>query len=90
MIDNKLLGSDMRLLDMIASMPEIPKGVAVNVRKNGDKALFEYCEKFDKAKLSALLVSEEEIDEAYDSVEEEFKEIMKKAAERKYIIILPL
>ena len=33
-----------------------------NVRERGDAALFEYCEKFDKAKLSSLLVSEEEID----------------------------
>lgn len=51
-----------------------------NVKKNGDKALFEYCEKFDKAKLSSLVVSREEIDEAVASVEPEFLEILKKAA----------
>ena len=34
-----------------------------NVRKNGDAALFAYCEKFDKAKLTELLVSEEEFAE---------------------------
>ena len=51
-----------------------------NVRKNGDKALFEYCEKFDKASLTSLLVSEEEIAEAVESVEPEFLEILKKAA----------
>ena len=28
-----------------------------NVKQNGDKALFEYCEKFDRAKLSALEVT---------------------------------
>ena len=52
-----------------------------NVRKNGDKALFEYCEKFDKAKLDSLLVSEAEIKEAVDSVEPKFLEILKSAAE---------
>ncbi len=51
-----------------------------NVKANGDKALFEYCEKFDKAKLSSLVVSREEIDEAVASVEPEFLEILKKAA----------
>ena len=51
-----------------------------NVKKNGDKALFEYTEKFDKAELSSLLVSEEEIDEAVSAVEPEFLEILKKAA----------
>ncbi len=51
-----------------------------NVRKNGDKALFEYCEKFDKAKLSALEVTKEEIDEAFVSVEPRFIEIIKTAA----------
>ena len=51
-----------------------------NVRKNGDKALYEYCEKFDKAKLNSLLVSQEEIDEAVASVEPEFLGILKKAA----------
>lgn len=51
-----------------------------NVKANGDKALFEYCEKFDKAKLPSLVVSREEIDEAVASVEPEFLEILKKAA----------
>ena len=60
-----------------ATVAEIIK----NVRERGDKALFEYCEKFDKAKLSSLLVSEEEIDEAYASVEPRFIDILKRAAE---------
>ncbi len=52
-----------------------------NVKANGDKALFEYCEKFDKAKLSSLEVTEAEIDEAFNSVEPKFLEIIQKAAE---------
>ena len=51
-----------------------------NVRKNGDKALFEYNEKYDGAVLSELKVSSEEIEEAITSVAPEFIEILKKAA----------
>ena len=54
--------------------------IIANVRKNGDKAVLEYCEKFDKAKLSALQVSPEEIEEAVASVEPQFLEILQKAA----------
>ena len=54
--------------------------IIANVRKNGDKALYEYCEKFDKAKLSTLLVTPEEIREAAAAVGEEFLEILRKAA----------
>ena len=54
--------------------------IIANVRKNGDKALYEYCEKFDKAKLTSLQVSKAEIDEAVKNVPPEFLEILKKAA----------
>lgn len=52
-----------------------------NVRKNGDKALLDYCKKFDKAELSSIEVTKEEIDEAFRAVEPEFIEILKQAAE---------
>ena len=51
-----------------------------NVKKNGDKALFEYCEKFDGARLSSLLVSKDEIDKALNEVDEKFISVLKKAA----------
>jgi len=51
-----------------------------NVKDNGDKALFEYCEKFDGAKLSSLEVTKEEIEEAYSAVEPRFLEVLKIAA----------
>ena len=54
--------------------------IIANVRKNGDAALFAYCEKFDKAKLTELLVSEEEFAEAMEQVAPEFLEILEKAA----------
>lgn len=52
-----------------------------NVKTNGDKALTEYAEKFDKAKLSKLEVSNEEITEAFNLVEPEFIKVLKSAAE---------
>ncbi len=52
-----------------------------NVKKNGDKALFEYCKKFDKANLTSLEVTQEETEEAFSAVEPEFLEILKQAAE---------
>lgn len=55
--------------------------IIANVRENGDSALYEYCEKFDKAKLNSLQVTQEEIDEAFSSVPEEFIRILKNAAE---------
>ena len=50
-----------------------------NVKQNGDKALFEYCEKFDRAKLSALEVTKEEIDEAYITADPRLIDVLKKA-----------
>lgn len=63
------------------NVEDIVTDIIKNVRENGDKALFEYCEKFDGAKLSSLLVSKEEIEEAYMSVEPEFIRVLEKAAE---------
>lgn len=60
---------------------EIVRDIIDNVKENGDKALYQYCEKFDKAKLSSLEVSKEEIDEAFATVEPQFIEILKQAAE---------
>ncbi|MBQ8358439.1 MAG: histidinol dehydrogenase [Oscillospiraceae bacterium] len=50
------------------------------VKLNGDKALLTYCEKFDGAKLQTLLVSEEEIQEAFDSVDPKFIAVLEEAA----------
>ena len=55
--------------------------IIANVRANGDKALLEYNLKFDKAELSTLLVSRQEIDEAFAAVEPDFLPILEHAAE---------
>ncbi len=54
-----------------------------NVRKNGDKAVFEYTLKFDKSELSAstVRVTEDEIKAAYTELDPKFVEVMKKSAE---------
>ena len=55
--------------------------IIFNVRANGDKAVLEYNLKFDKAALETLLVSQQEIDEAFAAVEPEFLSILEQAAE---------
>lgn len=52
-----------------------------NVRKYGDSALFDYCQRFDRVKLSSLEVTEEEIDAAMKAVESDFLDVIKEAAE---------
>ena len=68
--------------DNIASNVEgIVTDIIKNVRSRGDEALFEYSAKFDKAELSSLEVSSEEIEEAFASVDAEFVSIIEEAAE---------
>ncbi len=58
----------------------IVSGIIENVKKNGDTALKEYSEKFDKVTLDTIEVSKEEIDAAYASVDAEFIRILETAA----------
>ncbi len=59
----------------------IVKDIIENVKTNGDKALKEYSLRFDGAELDSLEVTNEEIEEAFNSVEPEFIRILKDAAE---------
>jgi len=63
-----------------ANVEGVVSEIIANVRQNGDKALYDYSEKFDKAKLSSLAVSRSEIDEAVGLVEPEFLRILEEAA----------
>ena len=54
--------------------------IIADVVKNGDEALYRYCEKFDRAALTCLQVSPQEIDEAVASVDPAFITILEKAA----------
>ena len=62
---------------------ETVNNILSDVRENGDKALFEYTEKFDHFKLDAstIRVTEEEIEEAYNSYDKDLIRIMKNAAD---------
>ena len=63
------------------NVTDVVAEIIARVRAEGDKALFAYCEKFDGVKLSSLLVTQQEIDEAFAAVEPRFLEVLKKAAE---------
>lgn len=54
--------------------------ILADVKQNGDKALFAYTEKFDKAKLSSLAVTPEEIENARKTVNADFLRILERAA----------
>ena len=55
--------------------------ILADVQKNGDAALLRYTEKFDGAKLDSLLVTQEEVNAAYESVSEEYRAVLRQAAE---------
>ena len=59
----------------------IVSDIIEDVKQNGDKALIKYAEKFDKAVLTSLEVTEAEIEEAFNTVEPKFLEIIRTAAE---------
>ena len=64
-----------------ASVEGIVAEIIAEVIKNKDAALFAYAEKFDKVKLTALEVTQEEIDRAYQNADKAFVAILEEAAE---------
>ena len=66
------------------NVEEIVADIIKNVRADKDEALLRYSEKFDGVRLSAIEVTEEEIDEAVASVDAKFIEILKRASESIY------
>ena len=64
-----------------ANVEGIVSEIISNVINNGDKALKEYAEKFDKCILASLEVAKEEIDEAFAAVEPEFIRVLEMAAQ---------
>ena len=63
---------------------EIVSQIIDNVIKNGDKALFEYALKFDKANLTSLEVTKAEIEQAVNSADKEFLRILNRAKQNIY------
>ena len=63
-----------------SNVESVVSDIIANVIKNGDSALYEYASRFDKATLTSLEVTKEEIDEAFECVETEFLDILREAA----------
>ena len=65
------------------SYEEAVNGILLDVKENGDKALFAYTKKFDGAELSieSVEVTQEEIEKAYEQVDEELVSIIRKSME---------
>lgn len=59
----------------------IVKNIISHVQIDGDVALREYTERFDACSIDSLQVTEQEIQEAYNDIENEMIEIIKEAAE---------
>uniref|UniRef100_UPI003F4B2BDA histidinol dehydrogenase n=1 Tax=Brachyspira catarrhinii TaxID=2528966 RepID=UPI003F4B2BDA len=55
------------------------KAILEDVKQNGDNALKKYAKMFDNAEIETLEVTEKEIEEAYNRVDDKFKETLKLA-----------
>ncbi len=71
-------GNDARSLDIEITVREIVE----RVRNEGDKALYEYTEKFDRIRPTTLEVTDAEIEQAIQTVGEEKMKLLKEAADR--------
>ena len=65
----------------VVDVAVIVADIIADVKENGDTAVKAYCAKFDKAELTSLEVTPEEIQEAISQVEPEFLDILREAAE---------
>lgn len=52
-----------------------------DIKKNGDSAVLKYTQTFDSEKVSSLIVTREEIQNAYNNIDSEFVEALKTAKE---------
>lgn len=75
-----LIDREVSLSDLMPKVSEIVEDVGLN----GDEALTRYTEKFDGARIEDFRVSREEIDQAYDDLDEELIGSLETAAENIY------
>lgn len=70
-----------RGLSKYSSFEDSVKSIVNDVAENGDKALFSYTKKFDGVDIDKehLIVTEDEINEAYQTVSKELLDVIKKA-----------
>lgn len=66
------------------NVQETVDGILADVKKNGDKALFKYTEKFDGLKLTpdTIRVTDSEIKEAYTRIDPELLRVIRRSASR--------
>ena len=62
------------------NVEDVVDGIIADVRARGDDALKDYALKFDGAKIDALQVTQEEIDEAFAGMDPYFLETLREAA----------
>ena len=64
----------------ISAYMETAREISEDVRKNGDEAVLRYTEKFDHVKLSAIAVTQDEIEAGYARLDKETREAIEYAA----------
>ncbi len=66
----------------IQQLQDVVRPVIQDVQKNGDLAIIEYCQKFDKVKMNVtdMKVTEEEFEEAITKLDPKIKEVIKISA----------
>lgn len=67
-----------------SGVEDIVADIIDNVRENGDKALIEYGAKFDGAEITALEVTKEEIEKAYEEEDKDYIATLQKARDNIY------
>ncbi|THB73976.1 MAG: histidinol dehydrogenase [Gammaproteobacteria bacterium] len=68
-----------------ANVEQVVKDILKHVKQDGDKAVLEYTNKFDRLECESaqqLKIGKERLKQAYDSISVEHRETMEKAAER--------
>lgn len=75
-----ILSRDVGIQDVLQRVNDI----LMDVAENGDEALRRYTEQFDGVRLDSFRVSEDEIDEAYDAVDESLLSALELAAQNIY------
>ena len=66
--------------DASLDVSDIVRVIVEDVRKNGDKALYEYSKRFDKVELSSFEIPYVSMHLAYERTDEEFKRVLNEAA----------
>ncbi|ONI44806.1 histidinol dehydrogenase [Candidatus Epulonipiscioides gigas] len=73
------------ILEQDAKLPEDIEQTALSiineVKEFGDEALFKYAKEYDKAELKSLIVSDKELKEAYEQIDDDLLAVIKRARE---------